>query len=129
MAQRPNRAMYAPAHIRRLVASSGGHKKGSKPRTTLTLRTHFCPAQPKWLDNATWQGAVCSGNTTVWKRISCQGGRVTSVDLSSLGASGPLEGLGNLTSLTNLRLDSNQFSGAWDLNRGHLHQDSCCMAP
>ena len=37
---------------------------------------------------------------------------MTSVDLSGLGASGPLEGLGNLTSLPNLRLAVNRFSGA-----------------
>ena len=44
--------------------------------------------------------------------MSCQGGRVTAVDLRFLYASGPLEGFGRLTGLTDLRLQFNRFSGA-----------------
>ena len=73
-----------------------------------------CPVQPAWGGAATWQGEVCSGsNTTAWLRVSCQGGRVTAVNLNGLGASGPLEGFGALTALTELRLAYNRFSGAW----------------
>ena len=73
----------------------------------------FCPAQPAWDGAATWQGEVCYGsNTTFWRYVSCQGGRVTAVNLNVLSASGPLEGFGQLTALTDLRLASNRFSGA-----------------
>ena len=44
--------------------------------------------------------------------MSCQGGRVTALDLTGFNASGPLEGFGLLTALTDLRLAYNRFSGA-----------------
>ena len=39
---------------------------------------------------------------------------MTAVNLNGLGASGPLDGFGALTALTELRLAYNRFSGAWE---------------
>ena len=64
----------------------------------------------------TWAGeAACSreGAQSSWEGISCSAdGRVASLNLSAMGASGPLEALSPLTELTDLRLASNNFSGA-----------------
>ena len=78
------------------------------------LNLGFCRAQPPWPGAATWQGEVCSGSATTWSYITCHGGRVTAVNLNMLNASGPLEGFGQLTALTDLRLNSNRFSGVRD---------------
>ena len=64
----------------------------------------------------TWAGgAACSSGVTLssWEGVTCSAdGRVASLNLSSLGASGRLEALSPLTALTDLRLASNNFSGA-----------------
>ena len=79
----------------------------------LAVQLHVCPAQPAWDGASTWQGEVCSGsNVTAWFRVTCQGGRVTALDLDNLNATGPLEGFGQLTALTGLHLAWNRFSGA-----------------
>ena len=68
----------------------------------------------------TWVGeAACSSRDAglSWEGVTCSAdGRVASLNLSALGASGPLEALSPLTALTDLRLASNNFSGAtWRL--------------
>ena len=64
----------------------------------------------------TWAGeAACSSGAehASWEGVTCTAdGRVASLNLSAMGASGPLEALSPLTALTDLRLASNNFSGA-----------------
>lgn len=50
-------------------------------------------------------------NPSSWERVTCYAGRVVSVDLHAVGASGRLDGFGRLTELTVLRLTENNFSG------------------
>ena len=54
---------------------------------------------------------------------------MTFVSLNLLNASGPLEGFGQLTALTDLRLASNRFSGVRECCLERLHQASCSIAP
>ena len=69
---------------------------------------------------ATWTGGpACNGSAdsygwsvTTWKGVQCKDGRVATLDLPGLGASGPLEGLVDLTAITTLSLPQNKFSGA-----------------
>ena len=87
--------------------------------------------QPAWSGAATWQGEACAGsNTSAWSRVLCQGGRVTAVSFNGLSASGPLEGFGRLTALTDLRLAYNRFSGARGRGSGrpqlHLSRGLLC---
>jgi len=62
-----------------------------------------------------WTGEVCrqsQGNpVNHWSGIGCVNGRVTDVRLRG-GASGSLDGFGQLTALEILYLDDNQFHGA-----------------
>lgn len=59
-----------------------------------------------------WTGdRACSNNTSYWPGINCTDGRVTSLDLSNLGARGPLELLSPLTALNSLVLVNNSFAG------------------
>lgn len=66
---------------------------------------------------ATWTGEACSGSTdsgwslSRWKGVTCEGGRVISLNLTGLGASGPLSVLGSLTAVTDLILHDNNFQG------------------
>lgn len=64
-----------------------------------------------------WTGEACRGNadsgwsSSQWEGITCKGGRVLSVNLTGLGASGPLSVLGSLTAVTDLILYGNKFQG------------------
>ena len=66
-----------------------------------------------------WQGSdACSSrfygiffNFSSWTGITCTSERVTSIDLSGYGASGPLELLGPLTAVYELVLRNNSFQG------------------
>jgi hypothetical protein len=60
-----------------------------------------------------WTGEVCqnqSNEGSPWGGIKCEGGRVTFVQLRG-GASGSLDGFGQLTALSKLDLDNNSFTG------------------
>ena len=57
-------------------------------------------------------------NPSSWERVTCYAGRVVSVDLRAVGASGRLDSFGRLSELTVLRLTQNKFSG-----------DAGCQAP
>ncbi|KAK9831310.1 hypothetical protein WJX81_001003 [Elliptochloris bilobata] len=90
-----------------------GAWSGVNDTATLLAILHSITFTPPWLSQATWVGEVCSGpNTTSWLGVTCSGGRVTAVDLSGLGISGPLDGFGQLTALTDLQLARNRFSGS-----------------
>ena len=63
---------------------------------------------------SSWTGEeVCIGNgsASLWLGISCAGGRVAQVNLNNLGATGPLDAVGQLTALVSLQLSQNSFAG------------------
>ena len=63
-----------------------------------------------WAGEAACRSAVAHSS---WEGVTCSAeGRVASLNLSALGASGPLDALNPLTALTDLRLASNNFAGA-----------------
>ena len=81
---------------------------------------------PLWLGND-----ACSSrlfgiffNFSFWDGITCTNGRVTSMNLSGYGASGPLELLGPLTAVYELNLYNNSFEG--DAAESKRQQESAC---
>lgn len=71
-------------------------------------------------DGISWTGEVCSApNVTSWKGVTCVGSRVAVVNLSNAGASGSIDGFGQLTALSELWLDNNNFVGV-PLNVSHI---------
>jgi len=69
-----------------------------------------------------WIGEVCqnqSNEGSPWDGIKCADGRVTFVHLKG-GASGSLDGFGQLTALSELHLDNNYFTGK-QLNAASTH--------
>ena len=77
-----------------------------------TLRQPITGSQTPWTDGMSWTGEVCSApDTTSWKGVTCVGSRVASVNLYNTGASGSIDGFGQLTALSELWLGKNRFSG------------------
>ena len=67
--------------------------------------------QTAWGGQSSWTGEACS-NTT-WQGVICSNGRVTAVNLAGTGAGGFLDGFGQLTALSELRLAGNNFTGVF----------------
>ena len=72
-----------------------------------------------WSNNSNWLGAV--GTECTWRGVSCSGGYVETLTLSSNQLSGSIPAeLGNLSSLTYLSMSSNKLSGSIPPELGNL---------
>jgi len=79
---------------------------------------------PNWTDNTGWMGGAAGTNCDPcngWFGVTCSGGRVTELGLTSNQLSGSIPAeLENLSSLTRLWLDRNQLSGMIPVELGNI---------